>query len=73
MVGDNIITANIGRENVKDIIKDFIDMHDEPFFFILEISTNEKDESMNVDGEIEIFHNDVYILMAVLKRKQIIF
>lgn len=61
-VSNNTIYANVSVEKVGNILKDFIRIHNEPLFLILEIPTNEKDEQRNENGEIEISHKDVYYL-----------
>lgn len=61
-VSDNTIYANVSVEKVENILKDFIRIHNEPLFLILEIPTNEKDEQQNENSEVEAFHKDVYYL-----------
>lgn len=61
-VSGNTIQANVSVEKVENILKDFIETHDEPLFLILEIPTNEKDEQQNENGNIDVLHKDVYYL-----------
>lgn len=39
-----MMTANVGTGKVADIMKHFLEMRDEPVFFILEIPTDLDDE-----------------------------
>ena len=59
---DGKIRANVSAEKVSKMMTDFIDMHDEPLFMILEVPTNEHEESKCENGRIEKFHRDVYYL-----------
>ncbi len=61
-VSERKILANIDVEKVGAIMKDFIDMHDEPLFLILEIPTNAFHEPKNENGKADCLHKDVYYL-----------
>jgi hypothetical protein len=56
------VIANVGAEKILDLLHRFIDMYDEPMFFILELHTNLENETENPQGQILNFHNDVYYI-----------
>lgn len=58
----NKIVANVGTDKIMDILLDFIDMHNEWLFFILEIPTNMDDEPTDEEGNIIGKHKDVYYI-----------
>ena len=64
-----VISANIDDDQMETALRHFIEMHDEPLFFILEIPTNQKDEPKNKRGDIEKFHKDVYYIDGCEKSK----
>ena len=43
-LADDRVMANVGADKLPSMLKQFIGMHDEPLFFILELPTNKKDE-----------------------------
>lgn len=57
-----VISANIDDDQMLPALRRFIEMHDEPLFFILEIPTRQQDESANKWGRVEKLHNDVYYI-----------
>ena len=61
-VGDQTITANVGTGKVADMMRHFIEMRDEPVFFILELPTDLGNEEKFSDGIADGFHTDVYYL-----------
>lgn len=61
-IEENRITANVGADKIEEVIKNFIVMHNEPQFFILELPTNDNDEEKTEDGSIETAHKDVYYI-----------
>ena len=58
-VGDQTITANVGTGKVADMMRRFIEMRDEPVFFILELPTDLGNEEKFSDGIADGFHTDV--------------
>ena len=58
----NLITANVNAEDIEEIVKQFILMHKEPLFFILELPARLYDEVESRPGEIDTFHKDVYYI-----------
>ena len=56
---ENVITANIGIDNIEAVMQHFIVMHEEPLFFILELPTNANDEIQIRQG---LHHKDVYYI-----------
>lgn len=61
-VEENRILANIGVDKLRAVLEDFILMHSEPLFFILELPTNAFEEELDKNGEIKQFHKDVYYI-----------
>ena len=68
-VKENMIVANVGTDKIKDMMLDFIDMHDEWLFFILEIPTSLKDEPKDEKGELIGMHKDVYYIDGCSQKK----
>lgn len=63
---DGGITANVSASKVMDMMRQFISMHDEPLFFILEIPTSQQDEAM-LQSEPGVLHKDVYYIDGCTK------
>ena len=61
-VSENYITANVSIDKIKDVLIHFIEIHDEPLFFILELPTNADDEREVTPGVVDSFHKDVYYI-----------
>ena len=61
-VKENCINANIGTDKIKDMMLNFIDMHNEWLFFILEVPTDLNDEPKDENGGLICEHNDVYYI-----------
>ena len=66
---ENSIVANVGTDKIKNMILEFIDMHDEWLFFILEIPTNWNDEPKDENGELMGRHKDVYYIDGCSQEK----
>ncbi len=58
----NSIIANVSADKVNAVMRHFIAMHEEPLFFILELPTNQNDETETAPGVIETFHKDIYYI-----------
>ena len=61
-VNDNCIIANIDADKIENLLLDFIRMHTEPLFFILEIPSKLEDESIVKPCWVEGLHKDVYYI-----------
>lgn len=61
-VKENMIIANVGTDKIMEMLLEFIDMHDEWLFFILEIPTNWNDEPKTESGELITRHKDIYYI-----------
>ena len=61
MLGENRIYANVSADKLGALMTDFIRMHDEPLFFILELPTNANNEH----DISNVQHNDVYYIDAL--------
>ena len=44
-INDNCIVANIGADKIENLLLDFIKIHNEPLFFILETPAMKNDET----------------------------
>lgn len=62
MLSDGYLTANVNADDILPLINSFIDLHEGPFFLILETPTSLQDESHDDKGNIEQLHKDVYYL-----------
>lgn len=63
------IIANVGVDKIRELLFNFIEIHDEPMFFILELHTNRENEAVNQQGQVQDFHNDVYYVDGCLKEE----
>ena len=61
-VNDNCIIANIDADKIENLLLDFIRMHTEPLFFILEIPSKLEDENIVEPRWVEGLHKDVYYI-----------
>lgn len=55
-------TANVNADKMEKLLENFIELHREPLFFILELPTNQADETELRPGEVASFHKDVYYI-----------
>lgn len=62
MLSDGYLTANVNADDILPLINSFIDLHEGPFFLILETPSSLQDESPDDKGNIEQLHKDVYYL-----------
>lgn len=62
MLSDRYLTANVNADDILPLINSFIDLHEGPFFLILETPSSLQDESPDDKGNIEQLHKDVYYL-----------
>lgn len=62
MLSDGYLTANVNADDILPLINSFIDLHEGPFFLILETPSSLQDESPDDKGNIEQHHKDVYYL-----------
>ena len=63
------LIANVGVEKIRELLFSFIEIHDEPMFFILELHTNRENEAVNQQGQVQDFHNDVYYVDGCSKEE----
>ena len=61
-LNDNYIIANINADKIENFLLDFIKVHNEPLFFILEIPSKQYDETEIKPGIVDSFHKDVYYI-----------
>lgn len=61
-LNNNCIIANIDADKIENLLLDFIKMHNEPLFFILEIPSKLDDEKMVKPYIVEGLHKDVYYI-----------
>ena len=55
-------TANVDADKMEKLLESFIELHREPLFFILELPTNQADETEIRPGVVAALHKDVYYL-----------
>lgn len=61
-INNNRIVANIDADKIENLLSDFIKMHNEPLFFILENPSKQYDETEIKPGLAESKHKDVYYI-----------
>ena len=61
-INANSIIANIDADKIGDLLLDFIKMHNEPLFFILEIPSELQDENIVKPCWVDGLHKDVYYI-----------
>ena len=71
-INKNRIFANVDADKIEKILKQFILMHNEPLFFILELPTAFRDEQEIKPGIIEKFHTDIYYIDGCSKEEAIV-
>ncbi len=62
-------TANVDADKLEALIKQFIAMHNEPLFFILELPTRQQDETEISPGVVAALHKDVYYIGGCTQEK----
>ncbi len=55
-------TANVGADKLRNLLEQFIRMHAEPLFFILELPTNLTAQKLLAPGVVDGFCRDVYYI-----------
>lgn len=68
-IQENRIVANVGTDKITNMMLEFIDMHDEWLFFILELPTNWNDEPKDENGELIGRHKDVFYIDGCSQEK----
>ncbi len=68
-VADRLICANVNASKVMDMMKSFIEIHDEPLFFILEIPSKITDEEGAGSGVVSDLHKDVYYMDGLTQER----
>ncbi|MBR3955447.1 MAG: hypothetical protein IKJ63_08250 [Clostridia bacterium] len=71
-INDNCIIANIDADKIENLLLDFIKMHNEPLFFILEIPTHLKNETEIKPGLLEALHKDVYYIDGCTQEQAVV-
>lgn len=71
-INENSIIANIDADKIEDLLSDFIKMHNEPLFFILEIPSKQCDETEIKPGIVESLHKDVYYIDGCTQEEALI-
>jgi len=56
------VIANVDANKIMDLLHRFIELYNEPMFFILELHTSQQNEAVSPQGCIQNFHNDVYYI-----------
>lgn len=55
-------TANVNADKIKAILEHFVAIHNELLFFILELPSNQVNETEIYPGEVAVFHKDIYYI-----------
>ena len=61
-INENSIIANIDADKIEDLLSDFIKLHNEPLFFILEIPSKQCDETEIKPNIVKSLHKDIYYI-----------
>ncbi len=61
-VSERVIHANVDASKVMDMMRRFINEHQEYLFFILELPANQADETEIAPGMVDSFHTDIYFM-----------
>ena len=59
---ESCFTANVNADKMEMLLAHFIAIHNEPIFFILELPSNQKDETEIRPGVVNTLHKDVYYI-----------
>lgn len=54
--------ANVNAEKIQQLLEEFVLLHNECCFIIIEVPTNAKEETALTAGGTQLFHKDVYYL-----------
>ena len=69
---ENRIIANVNADKIEAVIRDYINMHDEPMFFFLELPTNQRDEEKLRKNDTDPCHIDVYYIDGMDKKSALL-
>ena len=69
---ENRIIANVNADKIETVIRDFINMHDDPMFFFLELPTNQRDEEKLRKNDTDPRHIDVYYIDGMDKKSALL-
>lgn len=61
-------TANVDADKIEQLLAHFIQLHDEPMFFILELPSRQENETEIRPGVVKAFHKDVYYIDGCTKQ-----
>lgn len=64
-----VFIANVDADKLETLLEQFITIHDEPLFFILEVPCQQNEETEIVPGEVKTFHKDVYYIDGCSQEK----
>lgn len=59
---ESCFTANVNADKMEMLLAHFIAIHNEPIFFILELPSNQKDETEIRPRVVNTLHKDVYYI-----------
>ena len=59
---ENYATANVSAEKIMDMMAHFVSLQESPVFFILELPSNLRDETVIPPDELSVRHKDVYYI-----------
>lgn len=67
-----VLTANVNRDKICEVIKDFIKMQNSLIFFILELPANENEEKQLRKDDFAAMHKDIYYIDGLSSEKALI-
>lgn len=66
---DQVFTANVNAEKIKEVMRHFINIQKELLFFVLELPANEKDEIRLRQDDTSPLHKDIYYMDALTREE----
>ena len=54
--------ANVDADKIESLLEHFIQLHEEPMFFVLELPSKQEDETEIRPGVVNALHKDVYYI-----------
>jgi hypothetical protein len=67
-IRDKYIIANVSFDNLKKVLLDFIELLEEPLFFILELPLNKQEEEELRKSDLDPFHKAIYYIDGCSKQ-----
>jgi len=71
-VNEFVMNANVNADKMEEVIQHFINMQNDPMFFILELPTNENAEKELKKNYSDPMHKDIYYIDGLNKNEALI-